>query len=298
MKKLRFLSVFAIIAAFSTLTSCSDDQAELLEGGQGGNGTVQFNVNYTVPGDSTKIFSATYVTATANNADITINAENEDTGETMTLSFTGNKIQTGTQAAYVATVTYTDADGNSYTSFSPYQNTQTGAAKLNLIDTGAKTIGGVFSFIGFDGTETAPADGTPFYSGVFINIPYTGNLPEPTFMKATIDSTAVDFETVSTITTLDTITTYRGSNAAPKYSIDMKFIDNADVVQGATVNLSEKLQVEVRVNDTLYTAKAGSVKFNTVTDVIVTGTFLFTASTADNTKTVQVTAGDFKMLRE
>lgn len=298
MKKFKFLGALVAFATLLGLTSCSDDPAELLNGGQGPAGSTILNVNYTIPGDSTRVFVATSMSATASDSDIVINALNEDTGEALEIYFTGSKVQTDAQASYVASITYFDADGKEYSGFSPFTSKQTGAVRLTAIDTGAKVISGVFSFIGYDDEAAVPADGVPFFSGIFMEIPYTGTLPEPTYMKATIDSTLVDFETVATITTQDTVTTYRGTNVTPKYSLDMKFIDNADIVQGATVNLGEKLKVEVKIDETLYIAKTGSVTFNTVTDVVATGTFTFTAAKEGETETIQITGGDFKVLVE
>lgn len=298
MKKFRILTAFVAFAAFLGLTSCSDDPAELLNGGQGPAGSTILNVNYTVPGDSTKVFYATYVSANVQGLNITVTAENEDTGESLVIDFTGNKVQNDNAVSYKASVTYIDASGNEYDSYSPFSASQTGALRLKDINTEKHTISGVFSFIGHDGTEAAAADAVPFFSGIFMEVPYTGVLPEPTYIKATVDSTFVDYENTYTDVTSDTIVAFKGSNTTPKHSVEIKFADNSDVTEGATIELGPKLTASFKVGDVNYIAKTGSVKITTVKEDVVTGTFLFSAATEDNTETIQITGGQFKMLLE
>jgi hypothetical protein len=308
MKNFKFFAAFFTIVSLLGLTGCSDDQAELLNGGQGPAGSIILNVNYTIPGQNTKVFNATYVTATANDTDIVINAENEDTGESMVISFTGNKEQTEADPAYVATITYIDANGNEYDALSPFTSLQTGAVKLLDINTADKTITGVFSLIGYDGSEEVPADGVPFFSGTFMNVPYTGTLPEPdptenpnpnpsaTYMKATIDGTVVNFTTASTIT-VGQLTTFQGVNSNPAYALQLTFADNSIIAEG---NFPTNLEIGVNalfaVGEVVYSSveDSGSIVITDITSGIATGTFSFTVENPDG-ETKTITAGEFKL---
>lgn len=302
MKKFKFLAAFVAFATLLGLTGCSDDQAELLNGGQGPAGSVILNVNYTIPGEDTKVFAATSVGAVANDTDIVITAENEDTGESLEIYFTGNKEQTPAQESYVASVTFIDANGNEYSALSPFTGDETGAVRLSDIDTKAKTITGVFSFIGYDGTEVAPAEGVPFFSGIFMSIPYTGTLPEPdpttnpgdTFIKATIGGTTVDFATV-TSSILQGSTAFQGANASPLYTIQIVFPENNVIVQGATLTIGDEVEAQTMVGTSAYFANEGSLTITNITNGVATGTFHFSASDIDDVQSIEVTNGEFKM---
>lgn len=299
MKKFKFLAAFVAFASFLGLTSCSDDQAELLNGGQGPAGSTILNVNYTIPGDSTKVFVATSMNATANDSNIVITAENEDTGESLEISFTGNKVQDSLQASYVATVTYIDATGNEYSSMSPFTNKHTGAVRLKEINTTEKRITGVFSFIGYDDNASTPSDGVPFFSGVFMSIPYTGTLPEanPTpggeyYMKATIDFVQVNFADVSTITNEDG-TIYKGENTTPMYTITLAFPDNSIIAAQTSYTMGEEVIGQISDGTTTYSDVDGFVMINTISpDGKIHGAFAFTADTGTG-EDILVSNGEF-----
>lgn len=293
MKKLRLLSVFLMLVSFVGLTGCSEEDTQLLNGGQGTNGSVLFNVNYTVPGEAAKVFSATNVTADATSTTITINAENEDTGESLVMVFAGNKINT---VFKTTSLTYINEAGESFSALSPLTNAQTGAVKLSVINTTDKTITGVFSFIGYEADATTVEDGVPFYSGTFINVPYTGTLPTPStnFMKATIDGTPVEFSTIETETT-GTATTYKGTNTTPAYTLSLVFADNTDIAVG-TFEIGEEVTAQVTIGTSPYAGGTGSVIVTAIADNIISGTFTFTGESAEGN--IEITAGSFKMPKQ
>lgn len=302
MKNFKFFAAFFTIVTLLGLTGCSDDQAELLNGGQGPNGSTILNVNYTIPGQDTKVFSATNVTADATDTTVTITAENDETGESLVMSFAGNKEQKEADPSYVASVTYIDANGNEYSALSPVTSKQTGAARLLDIDTATKTITGVFSLIGYDAAADDVTDGVPFFSGTFINVPYTGTLPEPdptttpgnTYMKATVDGTLINFATVSTLAA-EGSTTFNGANATPMAMLQLIFFDDSVLVEGATLAMGEDADAQIIVGTSGYFANEGSVTITDITGNIVTGTFHFSASDIDDVETIEITAGEFKM---
>lgn len=296
MKKFKFFAAFFTIVSLLGLTGCSEEETELLNGGQGTDGSIQLNINYTIPGQEAKVFSATYVTADASSTSITITAENEDTGESLVMAFAGNKLNT----AYTTTsLTYIDPAGNEYSALSPLTDLQTGAVKLTAINTAGKTITGVFSFIGYDADASTVEDGVPFYSGTFINVPYTGTLPEPTpataFMKATVDGTVVDFAAAST-QTVGTITTFVGTNTNPIYMLQLVFADNTAIAVGTFPIDMTNVSAQVTIGTSSYVGISGSVIITDITDNIVTGTFTFTGESGEGN--IEVTAGSFKLPKQ
>lgn len=296
MKKFRFLAAFVAFAAFLGLTSCSDDQAELLDGGQGPAGTTILNVNYTIPGDSTKVFYSTAVSAAASGDYVTITADNEDTGESLVIEF-GNQLDVN-GAFSDATVTYIDAAGNEYSALSPFTSKNTGAVKLSESEAG--TITGAFSFIGYDGDATVPGDGVPFFSGIFEKVPLSGTLPtplpyEPPFkgtMKAKVDGTDVVFSAVWTVNG-DANTTFKGVNVDPAYSIDLIFTDSSSIAEGTFPLDMSGLNAKVTIGEDVYIGVDGEVIISDITDNVATGTFTITAENENGT--IEVTAGEFKV---
>ena len=301
MKKFRLLSAFLMLVTLTGLISCSEEDTQLLNGGQDTDGSVQLNINYTIPGGEAQVFSATSVSADANGTTVTITAENEDTGESLVMSFAGNKISAPNAKAYPASVTYVDGAGNEYTALSPISDKDTGGVKLTEVNTAGKTISGVFSFIGYAADATVIEDGVPFYAGVFFNIPYTGSLPEPTptepedtFMKATIDASDVDFSAASTVVN-GTTTTFAGVNANPIYTLQLVFADNTAIAAGTfEIDVVDgPVSAQVTIGTSSYVGVSGSVIINSVTEGIVTGTFTFTGENGEGQ--VEVTAGSFKL---
>jgi len=296
MKKFRFLAAFVAFAAFLGLTSCSDDQAELLNGGQGPAGTTILNVNYTIPGDSTKVFYSTAVSAAASGDYVTITADNEDTGESLVIEF-GNQLDVN-GAFSDATVTYIDAAGNEYSALSPFTSKNTGAVKLSESEAG--TITGAFSFIGYDDDATVPADGVPFFSGIFEKVPLSGTLPtplpyEPPFkgtMKAKVDGTDVVFGAVWTENE-GAQTTFKGVNVDPAYAIDIIFADSSSITEATFSIDMESLSAKVTIGEDVYNAVGGQVIITDITDDIATGTFKITGE--NESGTIEVIAGELKV---
>ena len=293
MKKLRFLTAFVAFATMLGLTSCSDDPAELLNGGQGPAGSTILNVNYTIPGDSTKVFVATSVNATVSGDYVTIDAENASTGESLVIEF-GNQLNKNGGFGE-GTITYTDASGNEYTATSPFTSLNTGVVKLS--ESPAGTITGAFSFIGYDNNAAAPEDGVPFFSGIFEQVPLTGTLPtplpyEPPFeasIKATIDATTVNFETAWSVVNQQGHT-FKGTNTEPAYAINLF---TTIVSEGTFVIDMSTVSASVTVGEDLYNAVSGEIIITDITDGIATGTFTFTAE--NEFGTVEVTDGEFEM---
>lgn len=299
MKKFRFLTAFVAFATFLGLTGCSDDQAELLNGGQGPAGTTILNVNYTIPGEDTKVFYSTNVSAAASGDYVTITADNEDTGESLVIEF-GNQLDKN-GAFSEATVTYIDAAGNEYSALSPFTDDNTGAVKLS--ESPAGTITGAFSFIGYDGDAEVPTDGVPFFSGIFEKVPLSGTLPtplpyEPPFegtMKAKIDGTDVVFGAVWTVNA-DPVTTFKGKNVDPAHSIDLIFADNSTIEEGTFAIDMTNVNAIVTVGEDVYNAIDGSIVITDVTENVATGTFTIDAE--GESGTITVTAGEFKLAVE
>lgn len=299
MKKFKFLAAFVAFASFLGLTSCSDDQAELLNGGQGPAGTTILNVNYTIPGDSTKVFHSTFVSADASGDYVTITADNEETGESLVIEF-GNQLDVN-GAFSEATVTYIDAAGNEYSALSPFTNKNTGAVKLSESEAG--TITGAFSFIGYDGDAAVPADGVPFFSGIFEKVPLSGTLPTPIpytppfkgSMKAKIDGTDVVFGAVWTVNA-DPVTTFKGKNIDPAHSIDLIFADNSSIAEGTFPIDMTNLNATVTIGEDVYNAVDGEVIITDITENVATGTFTITAE--NESGTIEVTNGEFKVAVE
>ncbi|PZR19146.1 MAG: hypothetical protein DI539_14995 [Flavobacterium psychrophilum] len=293
MKKLRFLTAFVAFATMLGLTSCSDDPTELLNGGQGPAGSTILNVNYTVPGDSTKVFVATSVNATASGDYVTIEAENEGTGESLVIEF-GNQLNKN-DGFGEGTITYTDASGNGYTATSPFTSLNTGVVKLS--ESPAGTITGAFSFIGYDNNATVPSDGVPFFSGVFEQVPLSGTLPtplpyEPPFqssIKATIDATTVDFATAYTSVNQQG-TSFIGANAEPEYEISL-FL--TDVSEGTFAIDMQTVKASVTVGEDTYIAIGGEIIITDITDGVATGTFSFTGEHTNGN--IEITDGEFEM---
>ncbi|MHA3788795.1 DUF6252 family protein [Flavobacterium hauense] len=299
MKKFKFLAAFVAFATLLGLTSCSDDQAELLNGGQGPAGSTILNINYTIPGDTTKVFHSTFVSAAASGDNVTITADNEDTGESLVIQF-GNQLNKN-GAFDNAIVTYIDPSGNEYSALSPFTNLHTGAVKLS--ESNAGSITGAFSFIGYDDDAAAPADGVPFFSGIFENVPLTGTLPtplpyEPPFvgeMKAKVNGTDVTFGAAWTIVD-GAETTIKGNNVDPAYSIAITFADNSTIAEG-TFDIDETaVSAIVTIGEDSYEGVGGSVIITDITDNIVTGTF--TISAENESGIIEVTAGSFKVALE
>jgi hypothetical protein len=291
MKKIKFLAAFVAFSTLLGLTSCSDDQAELLGGGQGPAGTIILNVNYTIPGQDTKVFHSTFVSAEATDDIVTITAKNEETGENLVIAF-GNQMDKN-DAFADATVTYIDPSGNEYSAYSPFTSKNTGVVKLSVLEDGSLT--GAFSLVGYDDNADSVADGVPFFSGIFEKVPLTGDLPEPIpyiSMKANVDGTDVIFRSVSTMVEGDK-STFRAVSTDPAYEITFVFNDNTTIEVGSFPIDDTDVTATVKVGADTYEGVNGFITITSISDDIATGTFSITAENEDGTITVN--GGKFNM---
>lgn len=284
MKKIKFLAAFVAFATLLGLTGCSDDQAELLDGGQGPAGTIILNVNYTIPGEDTKIFHSTFVSAEATDDVVTITAKNEDTGENLVIAF-GNQLDKN-DAFSEATVTYVDPSGNEYSAYSPFTQKNTGAVKLTESPDGSIT--GAFSLVGYDDNAGSVADGVPFFSGIFENVPLTGDLPEPIpyiSMKANVDGTDVIFRSVSTSVQGEK-STFRAVSTDPSYEISFTFNDNTTIEVGSFPIDDTDVTATVKIGNDTYEGVNGFITITKISDDIATGTFSISAENEEGSITV------------
>lgn len=299
MKRFKLLSaVFAIFAAIS-LTSCSDEDPSMLDIGDGGtgDGTMNVSINFKIDGE-VQVFSATTASASVTNGTITIEALNEDTDETLTMTFTGNQLNIPYNAS---SMVYNDGNGNEYEAINPQNGEPSGIAKLSGVDTAASKISGYFSFIGSTGTDSEPI---AFYSGTFNNVVYSGSLPNPTpnpttgqYIKAKVDGEMNNWDTVTSQTVGEGVT-FNGINMTSMSIMQISFPDASAIVADAVIPIAGEVGspvAMVSLNMVAFTAVDGSITITSVTNGMVKGTYHFSATNTEETQTIQVTEGEFNV---
>lgn len=297
MKRFKLLSAFFVLFTAISLTGCSDEDPSMLDIGDGGSGdgTMNVSINFKI-NDEVMVFNATSASASVTNSTITIDALNEDTDETLTISWTGNQLTTYTANSIV----YNDGNGNEYEAVNPLNDEPSGMVKLDGVNTAGSTISGYFSFIGSTGSGS---EAVAFYSGSFNNVVYTGSLPTPTtptpgtgqYIKAKVDGEQINWDNV-TVDTLEDQTIVNGLNMTNMSIVQIVFPDTSVIVADAVLPISQgagAIGVQISVGMTAYAAQEGSITIISVTNGLVKASFQFTAQNTDGTQTVEVTEGEF-----
>lgn len=293
MKKFRLLSAFLVILSAISFTACSDEDPEMLENGGGdltGPGTFRANFDerqYIVNGEE--------VTANVvGTSGVTITATDEETGESITLSFVGNKINDKEEdTGYsITAATYVGADGV-YTNANPATGAKNGKVKLSAIDVANKTISGFFSFMCWN----AAGQSKSIFNGRFETIVYTGTLPAPgvEYFRAKVNGTLTEFSDITAPNT-NGVRSLRGS--IPANSI-VQFLYATGVEPAVGVFPLAENPADGIVGTytaigtaTDYVSTSGSLRINEKIGGWVEGTFSFTG-TASNGQLIEITEGEF-----
>ena len=296
MKKFRLLSAFLVILSAVSFTACSDEDPEMMENGNGGpGGPGVFKVNfderqYIVNGDEVSA-------AVSGTNGVTISASNEDTAESFTISFIGNRVvDENTQGGgYAATVTYVGPSGI-YTNVDPVTGRSSGRVRITNITTANKTISGQFSFMAWN----TNGESKSFYNGRFENITYTGTLPEPgkESFKAKVNSAETTFVDI-TSPNVNGVRTLTGTIAANSI-IQLIYSAGTEISVGTFPLVDSPTEGIVATytnvaTATTYVSTSGTVKILEVGGGWVRGTFNFEGTNSGNGTTVQITEGEFDM---
>lgn len=305
MKKIKFLTYFALIFSAFTFTSCDNepiDPAVVIGGenpGTNPNTPAVFKADF-----NGQTYTTSTVIAELTDEGITIVAT-KPSGEMF--AFVVNSTATGTYPANQNLLSYTPANSEyGYWSIDVAGGviTDTGSITITSINTVNHTISGTFNFTGYwtdTADENAPAP-INFTNGVFTNIAYQGSIPNPNpgdedtfFAKvdgAEFVENVIDVAQVSSEGFPDRISIVASKTSGERIGL---LIDQ-DLEEGTyeiTGPLTEDFVSATYINNGLQSAQSGSVTITSKTATRITGTFQFFAENFAETESSEITEGTF-----
>ena len=301
MKKLQIASLFILLFAAFTFTSCDDetiDSAIDLNGdGNGGNGNGGNN------NGSGVFFKADFSGSTwnAQNTAVVIS------GNTFTLVATRGTANEGFEFVLNgSTVGSYSANGN-YVAFTPASSSfgywglnpanpseNTGSVTITSINTTNQTVSGIFSYKGY-WSDTTVTNILPiiFTNGVFNNLPYVTQTASTDSFFANVDGASFVDNNIF-VTTVSNVIQIKATNAASQ-NITIGIRDDvtpSPVAYPITGNVgTDVVQASYKFGTVALQAHTGSVKIISKTATRIIGTFSFTSS--DGPNQYQITQGQF-----
>lgn len=197
--------------------------------------------------------------------------------------------------------TYTDAvmsysiNENGNPGYNNAANT-TGVLTITEVDTVNHTISGTFSFTGDYSDPTAGLPAKVFTNGVFENIPYTEEEPEPDVFNTTLDGTAITYQDSDIFTILESATV-RINAITTGHRIEL-FLDRAATsgtyVFTNSINSKPRAVFTNTVTNTTYTnITGGSLIITSNVNGRIAGTFSFDVKNDAGVVVHTITAGSF-----
>ena len=180
-------------------------------------------------------------------------------------------------------------------------NENTGSITITSINTTNNTVSGTFSFKGYWTETVNPLAPKNFTNGIFQNIPFTGNIGNPStdtfyakvdgveFVEDQIDVTEVS---ASGVPDAISIVASKTNGESLSISIDTNTPVGTYQMTGllSTVDL---VRGKYLVGGSLHGGVAGSLTITSITATRIAGTFMFTAENIGQTSTHQITQGSF-----
>ena len=294
MKKLSFLSAFIVLFAAIGFTSCDSEPVDpLLIGNQPTEptGPAIFKVDF-----SGETFTADQVQAVMADGMIVIGGVQGNEQVSIAIPATTTGTYSGDQVlmAYHPTLTpeyqYWNVDD---------ELNSTGSVTITSINTTNHTISGTFNFVGHWSNSEENHPSIAFTNGSFQNIPYTGNIVNPTddeYVKAKVNGVQKNYSIIASLEAGNNVS-FSGNIVSPASSVQVlvptnvtpgtyAFVDAPMAVPSATYSDDS--------NEWGYDAVSGSVTIISNSGGWLKGTFQFTGDDGEG-NTVQITEGEFNI---